>query len=520
MPEAENLARGRAMTDGRGARSDWTPLIAGVAVALLHALVGHRYGLFRDELYFIVCGRHPAFGYVDQPPLVPLLAAGLYDLGGSVWALRFAAALAAGGTVAVTMLLTRLLGGNGIAMAMAGLAAALAPVLVGLSATLSTSTFDPLTWTALAYFVVRAIRLSDDRALLFAGLVAGVSLEIKYSLLLWAPGLALGILATPERALLTRKTLWLGLALATAVALPSIIWQGLHGWPFLELGAAAGDKNADTALVPFVLNQFLILNPLFALLAVAGLVVPFVSTRFRDLRFLPIAFVVYFAVVRLGNGKDYYLAAAYPALFAIAAAALAPLARTTAARAAFATATVSAVAISALILPLAAPILVPASLAAYMQRIGIAPQQQEKSFAGTALPQLFADQLGWRDFAHQVGAAWQRIPFAERARTGIKVDNYGEAAALDVLGAPYALPPALTGHNQYFLWGLRGQQPEHLLVVQDGVEDLRPLCRETVVLGVTASRWAMAHENGKAIVWCRAIEPPLAQLWPALKRYR
>ena len=165
-------------------------------------------------------------------------------------------------------------------------------------------------------------------------------------------------------------------------------------------------------------------------------------------------------------------------------------------------------------------ILSPPALAAHIERIGFAPQQQEKSFKGTELPQLFADQLGWRDFTRQVAAAWRRIPAAERAHTGIKVDNYGEAAALDLYAGPQGLPPALTGHNQYFLWGLRGQSPRNLLVVQDEVADLRPYCRDVIVLGETWSRYAMAYENGKPIAWCRGLRVPLATLWPQLKAYR
>jgi 4-amino-4-deoxy-L-arabinose transferase-like glycosyltransferase len=501
-------------------RERWRVALAfGAIVALLHALLANRYGLFRDELYFIVCGRHPAFGYVDQPPLVPLLAAGLYELGG-LPALRVAAALAAGGTVAVTVALTRLLGGERLAMLAAGTAAATAPVLIALTSVLTTSTFDPLTWTALAYLLVRGLRCEDSRALILAGVVAGVSLQIKYSLLLWAPGLAAAIVVTGQRRLLSHKALWLGLAVAAAIALPSFIWQAANGFPFLELGAAAEAKNTKVPHGAFLLNQFLIVNPVWLGLALAGLGAPFLGSRFRDLRFLAIAFGVYVVVVRLGHGKDYYLAAAYPALFAIGAAALEPLVRRRAAQLALGAAAAVGLAISAAILPMTAPVLSPPGLADHMQRIGIAPPKQEKSFAGTELPQLFADQLGWGDFTRQVGTAWRRIPADERARTGVKTDNYGEAAALDVLGAPFGLPPALTGHNQYFLWGLRGQAPQHLLVVQDDIEDLKPFCREVIVLGTTASRWAMAYENGKTIAWCREVRPPLAELWPGLKSYR
>jgi hypothetical protein len=132
---------------------------------------------------------------------------------------------------------------------------------------------------------------------------------------------------------------------------------------------------------------------------------------------------------------------------------------------------------------------------------------------------VFADQLGWRDFSAQVRNAWSRIPASERARTSIKVDNYGEAAALDVYDVGAGLPPSLSGHNQYFLWGLRGQYPVNLLVVQDHPEKLAPYCRETTVLATTSSPDAMNYENGKAIAYCRGLRVDLRALWPSLKNY-
>lgn len=496
---------------------DPTALIPALIVFAVHVALGARYDLFRDELYFIVCGQHLAFGYVDQPPAVPLIAATLYKLGLGAWGVRLPVAVAAGALVWLAVRFARLLGGCRLAIGLAALACAVAPMLMGLVATLNTSAFDPLAWTAIAWLMVRAIRDGDDRALLFAGLVAGLALQVKYAVLFWMVGLTIGLLLTPERRLLLRPAFWIGAALAALIAVPSFVWQLVHGFPFLELGAAAQTKNADVAFLPFLGNQIRVMNPAFAPLWVAGLVAPFVVRRLRDLRFLVIAALVVVVIVRLGHGKDYYLAPLYPTLFVIGAVALAPLARGVTGKVAAGAGMALAVAFSALAAPLALPILAPSALIAYMTRIGIAPQQQERSFKGTVLPQLFADQLGWHDFAGQVEAAWNRIPASERAVTGIKVDNYGEAAALDLYGT--GLPPALSGHNQYFLWGLRGQNPRDLLVIQDDLDALRPYCRQVTQLGTTWSRYAMAYENGKVIALCRGVTPSLATLWPEIKNY-
>lgn len=499
---------------------DPTALMAAVFVFLVHALFASRYDLFRDELYFIVCGRQPAFGYVDQPPLVPLLAAGLYKLGfGGAWSLRLPGSIASGALVYISMRFVRFLNGDGVSVALAALAVSIAPMLLGLIATLNTTLFDPLAWTAIALLLLRAIRQDDDRALLLAGLVAGLDLQVKYALLFWVAGLTVGLLVTPQRQLLRRRAFWIALGIGALVALPSFIWQALHGFPFLELAAAAQAKNADVQIVPFIVNQILVMNPAFAPLWLAGLVGPFVVARFKDVRFFPIACLVVLVIVRLGHGKDYYLAPCFPVLFIVGAVILSPVLRTTARKVMTGLMTAMAVGISLVAAPIAMPILSPSALVVYMTSLGIAPQQQEKSFQGSVLPQVFADQLGWHDFTRQVVDAWHLIPAAERAATGIKADNYGEAAAIDVYAGPQGLPPALSGHNQYFLWGLRGQHPLNLLVVQDNPDALRPYCDEMRILGKTHSPFALANENRKTIAFCRKVKPSLAKLWPTLKNY-
>jgi len=496
--------------------ADRVALAIALPAFVLHLALANRYDVFRDELYFIVCGRHPAFGYADQPPLVPLLSAGLYGLGHQTWLLRLPAVLAAAALVWLTVRFARLLGGGAGAAVAAGIAALAAPMFLGLFSIFNTTVFEPLAWTAIAYALARAALLDDRRALIWSGIVAGVALEAKYALVSWLVALAVGLLITPERRLFARRELWIGLALTALIAAPSIGWQAANGWPFVELLRAAGEKNAVVPPAAFMLNQLIVMNPLFAPLWIAGLAAPFAWRELARFRFIAIAYVVVIVLTVAGHGKDYYVAAAYPALFALGGVALERVVRNAAARGVYLGA---AVALSAFIAPLAMPILPPDAIAGYMRSLHFAPQQQEKSFAGTALPQEFADQLGWHDFVREVGTAFDALPPEVRAQTAVLVDNYGEAAALDVYGAEYGLPPALSGHNQYYLWGLRGQHPQHVLRVQRNVERLRPYCRQVTIEGTTASPFAMGFENGKTIAFCRNVTPPLNELFAQLKNF-
>lgn len=501
------------------ATGDYLALGMGLLAFCLHAAFAGRYDVFRDELYFIVCGRHPAFGYADQPPLVPLLAALFYAPGHSVWLLRLPATLSAGALAWLAVRFARLLGGGTFGGVIAGVCVTIAPMLMGIVATLNTTAFDPLAWTLIAYLMVMATRDGDRTALLWCGVVAGLDFEVKYSLVFWAVSLAAGLAATPERRVFGEKNLWLGAGIAAVIGVPSILWQATHGWPFLELAAAAKAKNADTPPLSFLVNQLLVMSPLLAPVWLAGIIAPFVLASLKPVRFLAIAFLVSLALVLLTHGKDYYIAATYPVMFITGAVAIAQLCQKTWRRGLVAGWGALAVAFSAIIAPLALPVLSIPDLRNYLLHFPLKPQQQEKSFAGTLLPQVFADQLGWHDFTDQVGAAWQKIPAADRADTGIKLDNYGEAAALDVYGQPYGLPPALSGHNQYYLWGPRGQRPRNLLVVQNNPDRLAPYCEQAVILGTTSSPDAMAYENGKTIAYCRGLKVDMVKLWPELKNF-
>jgi hypothetical protein len=483
---------------------------------VLHGACAGRYDVFRDELYFIVCGRDPAFGYVDQPPLVPLLAAGTYALGGQTWLLRLPAVLAAGGLVWLSVAFVRLLGGRGGAAWTAAVAAGFAPMFMGLTATLNTTTFEILAWTGVAYALARAALRDDRGALIWGGAIAGLALEMKYAIVTWLVALALGLAMTPQRRLLARRALWLGLLLAAVIAVPSILWQALHGWPFAELVAAQRTKDVDTLPLAYLINQISVMNPLFAPLWLAGIVAPFVRRDLSAVRFLALAFVVQTALTIATRGKDYYLAAAYPTVFVLGAIAWEGLVRSTVVRTAYLG---LAGALSLVVAPMALPILPPAALVGYLRALHLAPQAQEKVAAGAALPQMFSDELGWRDFVREVGAAYEAIPAGERASTAIVAGDYGQAGAIELYGGSYGLPPPLAGHNQYYLWGLRGQRPRNILRLTWNPARLRDSCGSLHVLGSASSRYAMAYENQVVFAYCAGLDPSLATLWRTFKNY-
>lgn len=491
----------------------WAAWSVAAVVAALHFAVAGQYDAFRNELYFIICGRHPAFGYVDQPPFVPLLAA-LTQAGGiHVWLLRLPAVIAAIALVPLTVAFARLLGASTRGAWLAAVAAASAPLVTAMTATLTTSTFEPLDFTAVAYLVARAVIRAEQRAFWWAGAVAGLAFETKYGILLWAFGLAVGVLLTSHRQIFRSRDLWIGVGIAVLLAAPNVAWQAAQGFPFLELVRNDNSGNFIGTPLVFFIGQIFLVSPLLAPLWITAIIAPFVTSRLAPFRFLSIAFVVTAALILITHGKAYYLAGGYPTMFALGAAACTGLWRWFVALWA-----VLAAANGAAALPYVLPVMSPPKLEQLLNRMGNRPPPLERAGIGAPLMQVFSDEFGWRDLAADVGAVYRGLPPADQARAAIFTSNYGDASAIDFYGS--GLPPALSGNNQYYLWGPRGYDGSVVIAVNVDVKVWSAMCDSArVVARFGTSPYVMPYEHERPIVLCRGMHPPLPAMWPQFKHY-
>jgi MFS family permease len=488
-------------------------VLSGATLAL-HLAVATRYDFFRDELYFIACGRHPQFGYVDQPPVVPLLSALSQVFGEHLFLLRAFSALAAGATVWFTIALARIIGAGQFGAALAGVAAAIAPMYLGVMTTVGTSTFEPVLWTLLTYLVARALLNDEPRLFLWAGLVIGVDLETKYELPLYLLPLVVALLVTGHARALRRWEVIGAVVLATALAAPSAVWQLTNGLPFVEmLRNQAHGKNVVLPPGAFLLRQFISMNAVFAPLWLAGVVAPFVDARFARVRFISVAFVLAFGAMMALHAKDYFVSPLYGGVFAVGGAAFEVWVRQRWVRAVYLTA---GIAFSAIAAPMSMPILPPASLVEYMRVLHLGSKPTE-TLRQSALPQTDADMLGWREYVERVTAAVRSLPQDEQARVVILARNYGEAGALDFYGRD--LPPVVSGHNQYGLWGTRGLNPNVVIAINRDPDEVEANCREAVVLGRFGGPFVMPFEDDAPITLCRGLHPSLAEIWPQVKFY-
>jgi len=488
--------------------------IAGLTLAA-HLAVSWRHGFFRDELYFIDCGRHPAFGYVDQPPLIPLVAAATQLFGHCLVALRAVAGLAHAGLVVVCAALAGLVAGEAglsgrAARVIAAAAVAVSPMFLGLTATLNTTAFEPLAWTYLAYATARAVVRDEPRWLVAAGAVAGLALEAKYAVPLFVVPVIAGVALGPSRRMLITRHAALGAALCVTIALPSAIWQLVHGLPFLELlHAASHGKNVEVPPLPFLHNQLLVMNPVLAPMWLAGVVWCLVARRLARVRFLAIGFVAVLLATMALHGKDYYVAPAYGVAFALGAVFVERHVRWTAVRAIY---VALAAAMGLVAAPYSMPILDPPALVAYMERLGARPQAQENNQKGAAIPQTQADMLGWPELARRVAEVWRALPPDERARAAIVTSNYGEAGAINFFGDD-GLPRALSGHNQYGLWGPGEHDGSVVIRVGGDLARYQQLCTEATVAATFGVPYAMPYERDRPILLCRGMHRDLRTAW-------
>jgi hypothetical protein len=477
------------------------PLLALGLVEFLALVLGAGgYGYHRDELYFIEAGKHPAFGYDDQPPLTALVGRASAALFGQTpTGLRVASCLALALCVVLAGFTARELGGGMRAqvLAAASLGASSAMFLGHL---LSTATFDFLGWTVLVLLFVRLLRRASPSTWLAMGVAAGVTLENKWLVLILLGSLAAGALAARRADLLRGPWPWLAAAAALAIWAPNLAWQADQGWPQRELSGQIAGEDPLGARLMFLPFQLLIVSPLLAPFWIAGLLWLLRDERSRPFRALGYGYLALVAVCLATGAKVYYAVGAYPVLLGAGGVALE---RWLAARRGKVLAGV-AVAVSAAVSALISLPIVPA-----------------RSLADTPIPDLNEDvveTVGWPQFTDDVTRVWRTLPRAERSSAVIFTINYGEAGAIERFGPERGLPRAYSGHNSFWSFGRPTGRAGPVVAVGFGepgylarfFKGCRVVARADNGLGVDN------EEQGAPIATCVGPRRPWAELWPRL----
>lgn len=502
---------------------------SGTAIVLYIALVrmvlyffaGPNYGYFRDELYYLACGEHPAWGYVDQPPLIAWIAWLLHHtIGTSLWALRLLPALAGAATIVLAGQLARELGGRRWAMFLAAVAALMAPVSLALSHLFTMNALDPLLWTAVALLVVRIAKNGNQRLWLSVGALTGITILNKYAVIFWISGIILGLCLTSLRQSLRYRWFWLGFILAIAFALPNFLWQLRHQFPFLQLMHNVRESGRDIVLspLPYLLAQAQMLGFVAALLVLFALFF-FFSKQGQRFRVLGWAYLIFLVEMMLLHGKMYYVAPVYPIMFAGGAVWIESVTRSRRWIWAKPALALAMIAVSAIYVPTILPILSVPNFLAYEHKMGIEQQKFEHARQG-ALPQLYADMFGWESMVQRVAAYYHTLSPEEQQKTAIFANNYGEGGAIDFFGPKYGLPKAIGGHQNYWIWGPRQYTGQSLIVLGEGDEsNMQNDCASYSIIGDGKDPLSRPDE-WLPIYHCRGFKWNLQTFWPELKRWR
>jgi 4-amino-4-deoxy-L-arabinose transferase-like glycosyltransferase len=438
-----------------------------IATIIVHLLTGDRYGFHRDELAVFDDARHLAWGYVVYPPVTLFFArVALTIFGTSLVGFRFFAAVVQALAVFLAGLMARELGGKREAQILASLAAV--PFCLGAGALMQYISFDYICWVLTAYCMIRLLRSDDPRWLLAGGAAIGLGMLSKYTMAFFVCGVLGGMLLTPARRYLVTKWFWAGLVAAVQIFLPNLLWQFHHHFVSLYFLRFLHERDVTAGLtksfLPDQLQQTLLAVPLW----VAGLWFYFFSTNGRRFRALGWMYVITLLLFVIAKGRGYYLAPAYPMLYAAGAVVCED----------FFSHSLSTW--SKALRPALWTALLISDLGAMAIALPIAPIKSRWWYAAAQIDSALPEEIGWPEFVATLAQIRDSLPLDQRARVGILAGNYGEVGAINLFGPRYGLPPAISGVNSSWERGYGDPPPVTIIIAgfwKEFVDDHFTSCR-------------------------------------------
>ena len=465
-------------------------------------------------MYYAACGEHFAWGYVDHSPLSPWVAwFSRATLGDSLFALRFFPALASAAKIFLGGWIAREAGGGKFAQSFAAFTVLCAPIYLTFDNFFSMNSFEPVFWMTCAAIVLRIVNGGDERLWLLFGLVAGLGVLNKHSMLFFGSGLAIGLVLTRARWVFRSVWIWAGAGVFVVIFLPNLLWEVRNHYPTIQLlHTVIGAKYATVTPLEFIAQQALLTHPLAAPIWLLGLWFFLRDAHGKKYAFLAWAYFVVLAEMIALHGKIYYLAPAYVMLLAGGAVWIEKRALPRTGAWLKPILTVPLLVGAAIAAPLAMPILPVQQAIRYCAYWDVNAVHVENVPLGD-LPQLFGDMFGWEEQAQAMARAYKSLPDGERAKAALFAYNYGEAGAIDYFGKHYGLPKALSGHNQYGYWGPRGYSGEVVVAIGFTADRLRRSFEEVQAFETISPIHAMPEESNLTIYICRKPKRPLAASW-------
>ena len=493
------------------------PFLLAAIAFLIHLVCNLHYGFHGDELYFIICGQHPQWNYVDQPLVAPLLAAASQMFGSSLVLLRAVPALFAGAGIYVTCLIVLELGGAAYAQFLSAIVVFFLPVLTDFGMKLHTDMVGLWSWPLLTLWIVRLTKGANSRLWIAIGVLMGVSILSKYSVLFFCGHTTVGALTHTGKTdslftLVRRRGIDFRHHRTAVVLVAGPLW--IPDARIAACGPARQERNRRPDGLPWTTS-------LAQRFPCAVLDIGLIWLFFRPaVRFLAYGYVLLIAIMIVLHGKHYYPADVYPYLIAAGCVQIehwtSELRR---GRIVIAAATVL---LGLAFFPLVMPVLPEAWLATYhselLSFLRISRQNIETEHRVAAdLPGDFASMHGWTELTAIVNRVYKELPPADQKQAVVLAQNYSQAAAIEFLSKPKL--PAISGHNQYFLWGPRGYSGDVLICVGANCDSVSEVCRTCSLEATQQAPWIYPSEYDIPIMVCRGIKRPISELWPLAKFY-
>ena len=478
-------------------------LILSFVKLCIQVLGNGNYGFHRDELLHLSASEHLDWGFMEFPPFIGLLGkVSHFFFDYSLLGVRLFPTLAGVAILVLCCLMAIELGGKQKATLMAGICVLAFLPFYRNHTLFQPVAFDQLFWTLGFYYVIKFINTENKKYLILLGVTLGLGLMNKYTMLIWAFGLFVGLFFYKKSNLFKNKWLYISAFIAVLIFLPNIVWQIQHNFPFLKHWQALKESQLSE-MNPFDFGLEQLKFPFTLMISLFGVFALFADRNLKKYRMVAVAVVVIFLTMWLLHSKAYYVFGIYPVLFAGGAVKL---------EAFFSKkpSWIYAIAFVVLVpsvyfIPEATPIL---PIEKYIEYKGLRQKNGRVELTAD-----YADMFGWEEQVKLVDSIYQSLSPAEKQHCVLWAKNYGEAGALKILGKPYHLPNPICRHGSFWVWGYGNKDATVWISLGNEKSSVEYVFEEVELVKIITHKYAAEEENGIPLYVCRKPKIDMEKWW-------